>query len=73
MNAWYGVYLYGLAIGNDRIRDLSRVMLATGAFDMECWQINTGEVYPEPFASNKVVGILWGFQGGPCDLLWRQP
>ncbi|MGB1074422.1 MAG: glycosyl hydrolase, partial [Flavobacteriales bacterium] len=25
------------------------------------WQINTGEgVYPEPFASNKVVGILWG-------------
>ena len=62
VNAWYGVYLYGLAIGDDRIRDLGRVMLATELRSTwKYWQINTGEgVYPEPFASNKVVGILWG-------------
>lgn len=62
VNAWYGVYLYGLAIGDDRIRDLGRVMLATELrATWKYWQINDGEgIYPEPFASNKVVGILWG-------------
>ena len=62
VNAWYGVYLYGLAIGDDRIRDLGRVMLATELRSTwKYWQINAGEgIYPEPFASNKVVGILWG-------------
>ena len=29
VNAWYAVALYGLAIGDDRIRDLGRLMLAT--------------------------------------------
>ena len=62
VNAWYSVYLYGLAIGDDRIRDLGRMMLATELRSTwKYWQINTGEgIYPEPFASNKVVGILWG-------------
>ena len=62
VNAWYAVYLYGLATGDDRIRDLGRVMLATELRSTwKYWQINDGEgVYPEPFASNKVVGILWG-------------
>lgn len=62
VNAWYGVYLYGLAIGDDRIRDLGRMMLATELRSTwKYWQINTGEgIYEEPFASNKVVGILWG-------------
>lgn len=62
VNAWYAVYLYGLAIGDDRIRDLGRVMLATELRSTwKYWQINEGEgIYPEPFASNKVVGILWG-------------
>ena len=62
VNAWYGVYLYGLAIEDDRIRDLGRMMLATELrATWKYWQINDGEgIYPEPFASNKVVGILWG-------------
>ena len=62
VNAWYGVYLYGLAIGDDRLRDLGRLMLATELrATWKYWQINTGEgIYPEPYASNKVVGILWG-------------
>lgn len=62
VNAWYAVYLYGLAIEDDRIRDLGRMMLATELrATWKYWQINAGEgIYPEPFASNKVVGILWG-------------
>ena len=62
VNAWYGVYLYGMAIGDDRIRDLGRMMLATELRSTwKYWQINDGEgIYEEPFASNKVVGILWG-------------
>jgi endo-1,3(4)-beta-glucanase len=64
VNAWYGVYLYGLAIGDDRIRDLGRMMLATELrATWKYWQINAGEgIYPEPYASNKVVGILWGMK-----------
>ena len=64
VNAWYGVYLYGLAIEDDRIRDLGRMMLATELrATWKYWQINAGEgIYPEPFASNKVVGILWGLK-----------
>ena len=74
VNAWYGVYLYGLAIEDDRIRDLGRMMLATELrATWKYWQINAGEgIYPEPFASNKVVGILWGTQGGLLDVFRGQ-
>ena len=62
VHAWYAVYLYGLAVGNDRVKDLGRLQLATeirGA--QKYWQImSQDDIYPEPFASNKVVGILWG-------------
>jgi hypothetical protein len=30
VNGYYGVYLFGLAIGNDQLRDLGRLLLATG-------------------------------------------
>ena len=61
VNAWYGVYLWGLAIGDERIRDLGRLMLATEMRATHTyWQITSdSEIYPEPFASNKVVGVLW--------------
>ena len=62
VNAWYAVYLYGLATGNDRIRDLGRLALATEIRSTQLyWQINDGDdIYPSPFADRKVVGILWG-------------
>jgi hypothetical protein len=29
VNGWYGVYLYGLGIGDQRITDLGRLLMAT--------------------------------------------
>jgi hypothetical protein len=29
VNGWYGVYLYGLGIGDQRIADLGRLLMAT--------------------------------------------
>ena len=51
-----------MAIGNDRIRDLGRLALATEIRSTQLyWQINDGDdIYPSPFADRKVVGILWG-------------
>ena len=61
VNAWYSVYLYGLAIGNDRLRDLGRLMLTTEIRStQQYWQVDSNDgIYDEPFASNKVVGVLW--------------
>ncbi len=61
VNAWYSVYLYGLATGNDRLRDLGRLMLATEIRStQQYWQVDSNDgIYDEPFASNKVVGVLW--------------
>ena len=61
VNAWYSLYLYGLAIGDERIRDLGRLMLATEIrATQRYWQVDSGDgIYGEPYASNKVVGVLW--------------
>ena len=61
VNAWYSLYLYGLAIENDRIRDLGRLMLATEIRSTQrYWQVDSSDgIYDEPYASNKVVGVLW--------------
>ena len=62
VNAWYAVYLWGLVTENERLRDLGRLMLATEIRSAQrYWQITSGsDIYPAPFADNKVVGILWG-------------
>ena len=61
VNAWYSLYLYGLATDNARIRDLGRLMLATEIRSTQrYWQIDSSDgIYDEPYASNKVVGVLW--------------
>lgn len=61
VNAWYAVYLYGLATANDRLRDLGRLMLATEMRSTQTyWQVDSNDgIYPESFAANKVVGVLW--------------
>jgi len=61
VNAWYAVYLYGLAMNNDRVRDIGRLALATEIRSAQkYWQITAADdIYPEPFNANKVVGILW--------------
>jgi endo-1,3(4)-beta-glucanase len=62
VNAWYAVYLYGLATDNHQLRDLGRLLLATELRSTwRYWQITSdSDIYPSPFADNKVVGVLWG-------------
>ncbi len=61
VNAYYAVYLYGLSMGNDHLRDLGRLALATEIRSAhKYWQITSADdIYPSPFADTKVVGILW--------------
>ncbi len=53
--------MYGLATGNDQIRDLGRILLATEIRSAQkYWQImEVDDIYPDPYNDNKVVGILW--------------
>ena len=62
VNAWYGLYLLGLAMGDDNMENVGRVLLATEIrATQKYWHIKAGSsIYPEPFAANKVVGVLWG-------------
>jgi len=61
VNAYYSAYLLGLAINDTNMADLGRILLAMeirGA--QKYWQItNSSGLYEEPFASGKVVGMLW--------------
>ena len=61
VNAYYAVYLWGLATDDTRLRDVGRLLLATELRSSWLyWQIMSSDgIYPEPFASNKVVGVLW--------------
>lgn len=61
VNAWYGVYLWGLASNQTQIAQLGRLLLATEIRSTQTyWQIDSSDgIYPEPFASRKVVGVLW--------------
>jgi endo-1,3(4)-beta-glucanase len=61
VNAWYGLYLLGLAAGDDNLANVGRVLLATEIHSTQTyWHIKKGSaIYDEPFASNKIVGVLW--------------
>lgn len=62
VNAWYGLYLLGLAAGDANLENVGRVLLATEIrATQKYYQIKQGSpIYAEPFAANKVVGVLWG-------------
>jgi endo-1,3(4)-beta-glucanase len=61
VNAWYGLYLFGLAAGDANLANVGRVLLATEIRSVQkYWHIRSNSpIYDEPFASNKTVGILW--------------
>ena len=61
VNGWYAIYLYGLATGNDRLKDLGRLTLALEIrAAWRYWQMTSSDsVFPAPFADNKAVGIQW--------------
>ena len=60
VNAWYAVALYGRAAADERLEALGQLLLATEL--RAAWtyyQISDDSIYPEPFASNKLVGVLY--------------
>jgi endo-1,3(4)-beta-glucanase len=61
VNAWYGLYLYGLALGDRNLANVGRVLLATEIRSTQkYWHIRKNSpIYDEPFAANTTVGILW--------------
>jgi endo-1,3(4)-beta-glucanase len=61
INAWYGVYLWGLVTGQPQIRDLGRGLFSQEVHtSQKYWQIKQSDiVYPEPFNNHGVIGILW--------------
>ena len=63
INAYYGVYLLGLARGDAALRDWGRLLLATELHSTRAYyhiaSTDKPQIYPPPFAANKVVGVLW--------------
>lgn len=61
INAYYAVQLLGKALGNVQLEDFGRLLLHTELKSaIKYWQITSfDDVYPEPFATNKIVGIRW--------------
>ncbi len=60
VNGYYAAYLWGLATNDARLRDFGRLLLATEVRSAQTyWQIKDTSIYPEPFASGKIVGVLW--------------
>lgn len=61
VNAWYGVYLFGMATKNKDIENLGKILAATeirGAHTY--WQMKPdSKIYPKEFAARTCVGILW--------------
>jgi endo-1,3(4)-beta-glucanase len=66
VNAWYGMYLLGLAAEDLNLTNVGRVLLATEIRGAQTyWHIRKGSsIYKAPFAfdgsqGNTVVGVLW--------------
>jgi len=61
INAWYGIALYGIALGDARLRDLGRLLLATELRSgYHYWQIGPeSTTYPPEFASNGLAAVVW--------------
>jgi len=61
LNAWYGLALYGKALGDATLLDLGRLMLATELRSgFMYWQIDSASsIYPDIFASNGLAAVVW--------------
>lgn len=63
-NAWYGIYLYGLATGDDNMKNTGRLLLASEIRSAQTyWHILPGSEYPKFYTDQyKVVCILYSEQ-----------
>ena len=61
VNAWYGMQLLGLAMGDARMSEIGRLLLALELDGARTyWQIpNSSAIYGDPFRQNMCVGRLY--------------
>jgi len=60
INGYYAIYLLGLALRDQNLANWGRILLASEIrSSIKYWHIMDTSIYAEPFASNKVVGVLW--------------
>ncbi len=61
INAWYGVYLWGLATSNAAVKDLGRLHLAQEIrAAKKYWHVYSPDtMYDAPFDNHATVGVLW--------------
>ena len=63
----YGLALLGIALKDDRLRDLGRLMLATEVRSgARYWQIDGTEIYPSIFARNAIAAVVWSTKVSHC-------
>uniref|UniRef100_A0A7S3XS68 glucan endo-1,3-beta-D-glucosidase n=1 Tax=Heterosigma akashiwo TaxID=2829 RepID=A0A7S3XS68_HETAK len=58
VNAYYGVYLFGLATGDQKFADWGQILLSMelSAGKLYWHMTDASDIYGEPFSSNKMVG-----------------
>jgi len=60
VNAYYGAALLGKVLGDVRLRDFGRLLLAT---EMRSawwyWQVDSSVIYPKPFSDNMLATNVW--------------
>ncbi|OMJ08664.1 Endo-1,3(4)-beta-glucanase 1 [Smittium culicis] len=60
VNAYYGAYLYSLAIGDtERAQAMNLILTSEIKTAQLYWQTVPGSVYNDTFAQNMIVGIFW--------------
>lgn len=63
MNAWYGLMLWGQAIGNDQIRDTGIFLFNTERTAIEEYWFDVSSInFPDKFP-NVALGMVWGGKG----------
>jgi endo-1,3(4)-beta-glucanase len=62
VNGYYGLYLWGLAIGDNQMRDMGRLLMATEIrATQKYWHMypSDSSIYSAPFNQQGCVGIVW--------------
>eukprot|EP00296_Roombia_truncata_P000019 JP435674.1.p1 GENE.JP435674.1~~JP435674.1.p1 ORF type:complete len:687 (-),score=179.62 JP435674.1:152-2212(-) len=66
INAWYGLYLYGLVTDNANVKRTGQLLLASEIRGAQTYWHSTDakSVYPKEFAKNKMCGMIWSDKVG---------
>lgn len=75
VNAWYGLYLWGVASSQTQLTELGRLLFAQEvAAAQKYWQIKQSDtIYPDPFNDHGVIGILWSNKVDYATFFGAQP